>query len=67
MNDRADFAQAEDSRQQRELHQERWELSMEALEWAQEHGMSERLLKHLAYECNVRFNQIGKGKKREMV
>lgn len=53
MNDRADF------REQQELERERWELSMEALEWAEKHGMSERLLKHLAFECGVKFVQIG--------
>ncbi len=58
MNDRAD--ERGDWREQQELEKERWETSMEALARCQELGLEEMYLKHLAYECGVRFSQIRK-------
>ncbi len=49
MNDRADW------QEQQEQERERWELSMDALARAQELGLEERYLKHLAFECGVKF------------
>lgn len=47
MNDRADF------RQQEELERERWETTMEALSRAQELGLDDMYLRHLASECGI--------------
>lgn len=49
-----------DWQQQQELERERWETSMEALARAQELGLEEVYLRHLAGECGVKFVQIGK-------
>ena len=54
MNDRADW------REQEEAERERWETTMDALARAQELGLEEMYLKHLAAECGVKFAQIGK-------
>jgi hypothetical protein len=51
MNDRADW------QEQQEAERERWELCMDALARAQELGLEECYLKHLAAECGVKFAQ----------
>lgn len=55
MNDRADWREQEEQA-------ERWDASMEALARAQELGLEEEYLKHLAFECGVKFVQIRKEK-----
>jgi hypothetical protein len=47
MNDRADW------QEQQESERERWDTTMEALARAQELGLEEMYLKHLAAECGV--------------
>jgi hypothetical protein len=54
MNDRADW------QEQQEAERERWETSMEALARAQELGLEEMYLKHLAAECGVKVAQLRK-------
>jgi hypothetical protein len=49
-------------REQEESERERWELSMDALARAQELGLEEIYLKHLAFECGVKFVQLRKEK-----
>lgn len=46
--------------QQQELERERWETTMEALARAQELGLEEMYLKHLASECGVSNYQTRK-------
>lgn len=58
--DRADW------QEQEQADRERWETSMEALARAQELGLEEMYLKHLASECGVKVAQL-KGKEHESV
>jgi hypothetical protein len=51
MNDRADW------QEQQESERERWDTTMEALARAQELGLEEMYLKHLAAECGVKLAQ----------
>lgn len=51
-----------DWQEQQEAERERWETSMEALARAQELGLEEMYLKHLAGECGVKLVQLKKEK-----